>query len=1272
MRKIKEGPLIYLALYALRDIMIGEELRYDYGVKDLPWRNLHAEESILVEHSYLLESAQEGANLNGGLSANLEVQSEKAKQNQVNVPFPINISTSPEISSMNQNNCISLKSYQRFQQWKPDLDKKECWINDEGINTYNAILAKKFQNMGKPVYIFSSFFLQRWKKFENCKRDILQSLCQVNLLEKEKWVIPVNHQAHWTVIIVNLVTKTMCLYDSIDNADGNDDKVTGHFHAIKNFANRVYKFWGKEWIPHDWKHCIVKETPKQCNAFDCGIFSLKFVEYVISEKALSFSQDDIPRFRQEMAREILIMGWRSEDVVDHQKKQNYPPVGKYVKSSSSNKPLTGEDYKNQQQQKDIKGEFGSAKEFVANSRSNAHSEKFDCAATSSVDDVIDDSLDIDSALTELISKSDIAEPDLSDDTDCEYEDCDKSSNEITDLEGTTSDPKSDEENVIEDENDDIQCSKSYKQNMKRRKRLFSGSSSDEDNMSHSAVPEKTRKQTRKCQKKSTKEGVHCSVNQSKMSVPCAKKNESNTRVYDKRQACFYCGVLVSKIARHYELKHKTERDVAIALSFNKRSPTRKKHLEKLRLLGNYHHNLNVLETGKGELIVFRRPTSGKECSPSDFLPCNYCLGFIRRQELWKHVKLCKFKPEGDEFPKHRKVQEKARLQLFPAIYSDSILCQLFATMKSDQISLIARNDWLIKEIGVLLIEKHGEKQNNFVSQKMRELARLLLQLRKTSFNADANLSDFIKPQEFDVVVSAVKALSKFQFDDGVHQVATPSLALKIGHSLKKCVNVLRGHALRRKDDSLLEDVDNFEKLIEAEWSHRVSHHSLRALGTQKFNRVELLPLAEDLEKLRKSVLSIMQSTAQVLQEGQPQLESWSKLAQATLARLVMFNKRRGGEASRMLLKSYLNRPDWNQVNNPEIMSTLSEFEKELSKRLDMVEIIGKRGKKVPVILTAEMTRSIDLLIKTREAVAIPEKNPFVFARPNRQSLQCMRAWDCLRNISMQCQPPLLNPANITSTKLRKYIATISQVLSMEEKEVDWLARHLGHDIRVHRDFYRLHESTIEIAKVSKLLLTVDQGETRKFAGKTLQEINLNDIAEPDLSDDTDYEDEDDVESSTETAEGTTSARSKETKSGKMCAKDPAERSVNSSMGKPAQGSNDPEKENTTSVNSAAKLPEKTRNQSRKCQKKSTKEGVHCSVKQSKKSVPHKPWTGEEKEAVLKYLGHWIRKGRVPGKLDCEQCISKANGALDHRKWTDLKYFVKNQIDKRKKVLDPKN
>ena len=60
------------------------------------------------------------------------------------------------------------------------------------------------------------------------------------------------------------------------------------------------------------------------------------------------------------------------------------------------------------------------------------------------------------------------------------------------------------------------------------------------------------------------------------SVRCAQKSEFNRGVYDKKQACFYCGVLVSKIARHYELKHMTEKEVAIALSFNKGSPSRKK------------------------------------------------------------------------------------------------------------------------------------------------------------------------------------------------------------------------------------------------------------------------------------------------------------------------------------------------------------------------------------------------------------------------------------------------------------------------------------------------------------------------------------------------------------------------------------------------------------------------------------------------------------------------------------------------------------------------
>ena len=155
----------------------------------------------------------------------------------------------------------------------------------------------------------------------------------------------------------------------------------------------------------------------------------------------------------------------------------------------------------------------------------------------------------------------------------------------------------------------------------------------------------------------------------------------------------------------------------------------------------------------------------------------------------------------------------------------------------------------------------------------------------------------------------------------------------------------------------------------------------------------------------------------------------------------------------------------------------------------MVEITGKRGRTVPIILTPDTKHSIELLIKTRKDVGIPDENPYVFALVNKKSNNCVRGWDCLKRISENLS--LQRPEALTSTKLRKYIATVSQVASLTETDTDWMARHLGHDIRIHRDFYRLHDSTIELAKVSKLLLAIDSGNINSLSGKSLKDIDLN-------------------------------------------------------------------------------------------------------------------------------------------------------------------------------------
>lgn len=68
---------------------------------------------------------------------------------------------------------------------------------------------------------------------------------------------------------------------------------------------------------------------------------------------------------------------------------------------------------------------------------------------------------------------------------------------------------------------------------------------------------------------------------------------------------------------------------------------------------------------------------------------------------------------------------------------------------------------------------------------------------------------------------------------------------------------------------------------------------------------------------------------------------------------------------------------------------------------------------------------------------------------------------------------------------------MSQLVDMNKTELGWLAKHLGHNLEVDKDYYRLQEHTLEIAVVGNLLMAVDNGETNKFAGKSLRDISLN-------------------------------------------------------------------------------------------------------------------------------------------------------------------------------------
>ena len=116
--------------------------------------------------------------------------------------------------------------------------------------------------------------------------------------------------------------------------------------------------------------------------------------------------------------------------------------------------------------------------------------------------------------------------------------------------------------------------------------------------------------------------------------------------------------------------------------------------------------------------------------------------------------------------------------------------------ETTNITEVVTTDSLILDYGSSLCEKLGTAKAHDISQRMRHLAHLPTELRTlpASRLPRCSLEEYLKPERFDHVEAAVKSLCSFEDKSGENRFGTPSLALKLGHSLKKCVYIIWGKA----------------------------------------------------------------------------------------------------------------------------------------------------------------------------------------------------------------------------------------------------------------------------------------------------------------------------------------------------------------------------------------------------------------------------------------------------------------------------------------------
>lgn len=419
----------------------------------------------------------------------------------------------------------------------------------------------------------------------------------------------------------------------------------------------------------------------------------------------------------------------------------------------------------------------------------------------------------------------------------------------------------------------------------------------------------------------------------------SKKTKKNT-VRHKRQvprnrklACLYCGkLLMHRIVVHLEKMHGDE--IAVAEASGEKGTERANKFELIKNKGSFAHNMKVLE-GKAECFIpARRQTENVD--PHMYLPCTNCFGFFRKEELWRHVKHhCKFAPTGqpDGTGQRISITIQSKILLATAQSEDgtspdlAMLNEALLASHDDDVKQAIVNDELIKKLGSVLLNKLGMRRKNSIVQRMRQLARLKIACKATY------MKDLIKGSSFDLVVSGVKELVvPEQNEEGITVYKSPSLALTLGHNLKKVASVLFGVAMRRDDHVSMAAAETFLKLMNLEWADKISTIAVVSLKTNKHNIPQLLPVTDDLVKLKQYLVEVVAEKVKLLGDGISELSAWKELAEATLAWLLLFNKRRGNEVAMMLVSSYKERPKWKESANQEIMSTFSDLEKHMVDR----------------------------------------------------------------------------------------------------------------------------------------------------------------------------------------------------------------------------------------------------------------------------------------------------------------------------------------------------
>ena len=190
-----------------------------------------------------------------------------------------------------------------------------------------------------------------------------------------------------------------------------------------------------------------------------------------------------------------------------------------------------------------------------------------------------------------------------------------------------------------------------------------------------------------------------------------------------------------------------------------------------------------------------------------------------------------------------------------------------------------------------------------------------------------------------------------------------------------------------------------------------------------------------------------------------------------MARLTLYNARRGEEAARMQIRELEDAVKGTWV--PEDQITQDPAEQFLMGQFRLAYLKGKRRKYESVLIPTDLLIAIEILLKDRTKFVIREDNNFVFATKTGHS-HCS-GWHAIAAVCKRADLSL----PVTATKMRHRLSTIFVSLDMAPKDQKIFLSHMGHDLTTNQQNYQCPIGLDAIRVMGTMLNQADKGNAYK-------------------------------------------------------------------------------------------------------------------------------------------------------------------------------------------------